>query len=278
MAFRDIGCMIISNSDDLVFLRANLFQVTPLFRNIVISIGTSLWNGEPEDNAKIDTFINECTEKYSNVTVLKYDVPKDMISVVSRCVSPEMYWEGHARWVAYQELVNPKTSCSVAPEYVLFLDSDEVVDGEAFKSWLETGEYKKHVAMKLRNYWYWREPIYRAEEYFEDSVVLAKVGSFIPLHIFSNVGRHGVYDGSHGMQGTKARDVPGCDGLPMIHHYSWVRTKEQMLRKVRAWGHRNERKDWNAKVEEEFNGPFKGTDFLKKLKYKEVFNKFNIYM
>jgi hypothetical protein len=46
-----------------------------------------------------------------------------------------------------------------------------------------------------------------------------------------------------------------------MHHYSWVRTKEEMLRKVKAWGHTND-KDWNTLIEEEFSREFNGKDFV----------------
>jgi hypothetical protein len=52
-----------------------------------------------------------------------------------------------------------------------------------------------------------------------------------------------------------------------------VRTKAQMLAKVRAWGHRHDR-DWPALVEAEFSGPFAGTDFVKGLKFDAVPNSF----
>jgi hypothetical protein len=40
-----------------------------------------------------------------------------------------------------------------------------------------------------------------------------------------------------------------------------------MLRKVTTWGHRNDRSDWVAKVEEEFSRAFNGTDFVNGLEY-----------
>lgn len=258
----NLGCIIISNSDDLRFLRAGLKEITPTFSRIVLAIGTKLWNGEPEDESKIADF---CKDLPCNVKVLRYNVPEDMISIMKGSVRPEMYWEGHARWMAYKEISDV--------DYLLLLDSDEIVDGESFNKWLATGEYKKYSAMKLRNFWYWREPENRAIDYYEDSVVFIKNGTFNPLHFFSNMGRHGVFDSSNGL---KTRELQGIEGIPMIHHYSWVRNKEQMMRKVKAWGHRNDRTNWEALVEEEFSRPFNGTDFLKQLKYEVVPNKYNI--
>jgi hypothetical protein len=61
----------------------------------------------------------------------------------------------------------------------------------------------------------------------------------------------------------------------MIHHYSWVRTKEEMLRKVKSWTHSGDR-DWVSQVEKEFAHEFNGTDFVHGYEYNIVENKFNL--
>jgi hypothetical protein len=57
------------------------------------------------------------------------------------------------------------------------------------------------------------------------------------------------------------------NGEPIMHHFSWVRTKEEMLRKVKSWGHTNDR-DWNPMIEEEFSREFNGKDFVHNYSYK----------
>jgi hypothetical protein len=52
----------------------------------------------------------------------------------------------------------------------------------------------------------------------------------------------------------------------MCNHYSWVRTKEEMLRKVTSWAHSNDT-NWTALVEEEFSREFNGTDFVHGYQY-----------
>jgi hypothetical protein len=260
----DVSCVLISNSDDFRFLTPCLEQINGIFKEIVIAIGSSFWNGEPEDTQKISDFKERVSARFPNVRVFTYAIPGDEIKCMRAHVTPAMYWEGHARWVAMQHL----RPC----EYLMFLDSDEVVDGRLFSEWLETGAYRQYDAMKLRNYWYWRKPIYRANEYFEDSVVLIKNGKFNPLHLFSNMGRHGVFETC---TGKKIRDLAFNDQA-MIHHYSWVRDKNEMMRKVRAWGHRDDKTNWVDMVEEEFSRDFNGTDFVKNLHYDTVPNVFNI--
>ena len=61
----------------------------------------------------------------------------------------------------------------------------------------------------------------------------------------------------------------------MFHHYSWVRTKAQLLKKVSSWAHKDDR-NWAAFVEEEFSRPFNGTDFVHGFSYTTVKNIFTI--
>lgn len=262
----DIGAVVVSNSDDFVFLWPGLQQLAGVCSEVVVAVGTHLWNGEPEDGQKVQAFVAKAGAQWPNVRFVMYSVPQDEFKSTRGMVSPEMYWEGHARFVA-------QVAFKAKHEYVLFLDSDEVLDGSAFAAWLDTGIYKEWAAMKLQNYWYWREPTLRARGYVEDSAVMIRTTAYNPMSLFSNQGRHGVWDAC---TGRKARNLPGVDGIPMIHHFSWVRTKEGMLRKVRAWGHRNDRHDWEALVSEEFSRPFNGTDFLKRLQYDHVSNTYDI--
>jgi hypothetical protein len=261
----DIGCVLITNMDDVIFLKSSLKQICPIVNEVVIAIGNKLWNGEDEDPTKYDIFTG-IVKQFDNVHVIKYSISDDKIKCVQNIVSPEMYWEGHARWVALENM-------KYNHDYILYLDSDEIVDGVKFATWLDTKEYQNYACMKLKNYWYWREPTFQAKDYYEDSVVLAKLDTYNPLYIFSNLGRHGVFDSA---KGTKARMVTGVDGKPFVHHFSWVRTKEQMERKVRSWGHRNDKNNWVELVNEEFSRNFNGTDFLKGLSYNNVDNIFSI--
>ena len=260
----NIGCVILSSSDDFMFLEAGIAQIAPIMRHVVIALGTKLWNGEAEDKNKCIEMKDKLGRLYTNVSCITYNVPDDKIQRLADCVSDEMYWEGHARYLATR--VKKIQQC----DYVMYLDSDEVVDGSELLSWLNTGVYLRYDAMKLRNYWYWRDVKFRAKNYYEDSVVLAKLSACDIRYLFHNMGRHGIYEMC---KGSKARDLSGLNG-PMIHHYSWVRTHEQMLRKVANWGHRNDRIDWSQLVNDEFAREFNGTDFLKSLSYDVVEDKF----
>lgn len=266
----NIGCVIISNADDLHFLEATLRECVDVFSQIVVATGTKLWNEEDADDVDAIERFKRAHAHMTNVTFISYDPPHDKIPFMANMVKPSMYWEAHARWKALEQLI---PSC----EYVMFLDSDEVIDGKKFASWLDTEEYKHFDVMKLANYWYWREPTLRARGYIEDSVVLARITSFNPLILFSNMGRHGVYEGCKTKEEKKARNVMSTDnGAPMVHHFSWVRDEQAMMRKVKNWGHRDDMTDWFSLVKREFSRDFNGTDFVKNLSYDEVPDVFHL--
>ena len=72
------------------------------------------------------------------------------------------------------------------------------------------------------------------------------------------------------IEGEKIEDANGLDNQPLFHHYSWVKKKEEMLKKVSCWGHRED-KDWEPLVHKEFSEEFRGEDCLYGLTYKEVY-------
>lgn len=277
-------CVIISNVDDLKFLHAGLSEYAHLFTTISIAIGNHAWDGTPEDARAIASFKALCSCEYVNAIVTTYNVPEDADVHRKAFVKPEMYWEAHARNLALQALLTKHGIVAVKAGYTLFIDSDEILDAAAFAAFVASGEMQRSPAMKLANYWYWREPILRAKCYFEDSAVLIRGSAFIDDNdgsssaLFSNHGRHGLITTAISKGLTTSRAVRGLNGRPMLHHYSWVRTKADMLKKVSVWGHRSDRSDWKELVEKEFSGPFSGTDFLKGLSFEKVKNRFNIHL
>lgn len=271
---QNMNCILLSNVDDLCFLYPSLEQIHDIFNEIIIMMGEQRWTGEYEDITQIDelrTFISSKKE-YSHIRVITYNVNNDMIKCMQRSVVPAMYWEAHARWIAYNDL-------KLKDGYIVILDADEIIEGIKFKQWLDTHEYEKYDAMKLSNYWYWRKPIYRAKNYIEDSVVMLNMKKCNPIYLFSNMGRHGIYES---IVGNKKRNITFNDE-PFIHHYSWVRNKDQMLRKVKSWGHRNDKDSWEILVEQEFQKKEiekqeEISDFVKGLSYNIVTNIFDIYI
>ena len=156
-------------------------------------------------------------------------------------------------------------------DYILFLDTDEIVNVKRFKDWVETEEYKLYDSMKLANYWYFREKKYRAKQ-IEDSVVLVKKDLIvkyneilIPVLVAGREQYHEL------INCNKKRMILGTDGYPIIDHYSWVRTKEEMTQKVVSWGHHRD-KNWIDMIEEEFSREFNGKCFVNNYTFNRLNN------
>jgi hypothetical protein len=167
-------------------------------------------------------------------------------------------------WVTTARVVGWKNS-SPSTDFILFLDADEVVEGSRFRDWLDVFPLSGMNVVKLANYYYFREPKYQAET-FEDSVVLARKKYLTEPMIMDFLDRDKAF---RDIPEPKARMVMGLDRSPMIHHYSWVRSREEMVRKVSTWGHSHER-NWVELVNREFDHGFTGKDFVHGYTYKEV--------
>jgi glycosyltransferase involved in cell wall biosynthesis len=167
-------------------------------------------------------------------------------------------------WVTYARVVG-WNNARADSDFILFLDADEVAEGNRFLRWLEVFPLSGMNVVKLANYYYFREPKYQAET-FEDSVVLARKKYLTEPMIMDFLDRDKAY---RDIPEPKARMVMGTDNTPMIHHYSWVRSREEMIKKVSTWGHSHER-NWVDLVNQEFDQGFTGKDFVHGYRYKEV--------
>ncbi len=259
-----IGVVVVSCTDEIPFLRASLRQLVKFSNDIVLAFGGCMWNGEPEDEMAVDDLTDSLPPC---VRIVRYN-PLDDEERERRGVREEMFPEALARWTALRALPEACT-------HVLFLDSDEVIDGEAFAEFVDEAREQlgAHDAVKFANHWYWRQPTYRARDYLEDSCLLMRRAAVREQDVFSDGARTQMYDAC---PGRKCRRVLHRGTTAMVHHYSWVRSREQMLRKVRNWGHRRDIAGLEAKVHEEFSRPFNGTDFLRGLAYEVVPDRFGI--
>jgi len=151
-------------------------------------------------------------------------------------------------------------------DYILFLDGDEIPDGDLYKQHLATFDYKKYDAIAYKCYWYFREETYRAKK-TEQCAVLVKKSMIDMPFIFHESERWNFANKTE----NYLMNVD-LDGEIMFHHFSWVRTKEQMLKKIH-WGHKGG-ENWEHLIEKEFSGDFTGVDFVHNYEYDIVEKKF----
>lgn len=212
---------------------------------------THMWSGDEEDvDALNSSLAKHRDHKHFNHYQVSWNEGQ----------SP-WYWEGLGRYLGTQQI---SENC----DYILYIDIDEIVDPIKFNNWLSSGDYKNYDALKLACYWYWREPEYQAEV-LEDSIVMLRASAARQLPMQPG-GRENYFN----KYANSVRLVEEQD--PMVHHYSWVRSKEEMLKKTNNWSHSKDRSDWHNLIEEEFSRPFNGQSFVNGYRFKNVKNHFNI--
>lgn len=238
-----LATVLLYSTIDYRWLNECLKAACDISEEVIVTTCDTLWNGEAENPILLDK---------SKTIIRSYSNAK-LITTQWQPGYESFCWESLSR-------MNGIANVSNDIEYILFLDTDEIIDVPAFKKWIISKEYQEYDSMRLANYWYFRDRKYRAKT-IEDSVVLAKKETILnnTNNIVITIGREQYYELLECK--TKKRMIFDTDNRPMVHHYSWVRTKEEMLNKVRSWGHNKDR-DWVSLVEEEFSRPFNGRCFV----------------
>ena len=239
-----VGTVISYCTIDEPFIRACIDAAIKVSDEVIVPISTHLYDGTAED---LDS-ITKLSDEYPTVNFTTFDW--------SSGYHPR-YWHNMSRIIGNHLLDNNI-------DWVLFIDSDEIIDVDLFTKFINTNSFNDNDSYKLGCYWYFREMNIRATTY-EDSPVLVRKHL---VHIDPNnlqIEREQLHEA---LNVPKQRMILQ-DGKPLVHHYSWVRTKEQMFQKVKAWGH-NTDKDWVSLIEEEFSRPFNGKCFVNNYEFETI--------
>jgi len=237
-------------SIDRRFVSHCIDQARKFSDEIICTYSPNLQDGRVDDSAVLQEIIRENAGKAEFISVpLRNEADKYGVSPVCGF-----------RWAGFKALQNK-------PDWVLFLDADEIIDGERFfdvSAALNSPYYEGMCnAFSLRCYWYFRSAKYQATK-TENAGTAIRREMMKPEYIFNRMERWGACAAP-----LYVHDVRGADGLPLCHHYSWVRTKQEMLDKVRGWGHCHDR-DWTKLVEAEFSHEFNGRDFVHGYEYRTL--------
>lgn len=234
-------------TNDYKFIGPCIKEAQKFSEEVIVLYTDYFYDGTPENQYLIDKTIKE--NPNVKFEFYEFDINLNRLAQL---------WHGYVRLIGWK-VSSPETS------HILFLDADEVVDAERFNSWLQKYPVASVNVIKLANYYYFRETCYQAET-FEDSVVFARKDLLTDSMFLDYLDRDQIY---REIAEPKARMVMGIDKQPLIHHYSWVRNEEEMIKKVSTWGHKHER-PWLELVIEEFKNGFKGKDFVHHYTYKTV--------
>ena len=243
------------------FLKTCLDQALLFSKQVIVPVCDHFFDGTQENRPLLEKIYRA----FPQCLFIEYPyMPERISKALFKSVGPSHFWHSLSRLIGAQFLDN-------GVENVLFLDADEIPEAKRFSEWLDCSDYTCHTVLKLANYWYFRESCYQAEPW-EDSIVFAQRRALEPHLLLRKEERDAIY---LSLPGPKRRMVVGPDGNPMFHHYSWVRTQEEMLKKVRSWSHAQDR-PWEALVKDEFSKPFQGVDFIHQYPCKTVLPTFSI--
>lgn len=232
-----------SNEDDLIDqVLDSLKQVS---QNIVVVCMSHFFNGE-EDVQGIEK-VQSLVQPGIKAKVIPWkEIPG----------APQNFWIKEMRLYGFQALE--------ACKWVMFVDSDEVLRNPiSFLRWYDTIKENEDTSYKLSNYWYFLSKN-RRSKVVEDSIALVPKQC---LHFGSFRLTSTERENLAASASLQIRHVKDLDGNVMFDHFSWVRSKEILLRKVGSWGHRYDR-DWISLVTTAFQGDILSTpDFVHGYEY-----------
>jgi hypothetical protein len=237
-----IAAVINYCTNDYRFLTRAIAEVSSFSSQIIVPVCDHFFDGTPENRSLLDRTYAE----HPNVLFLEfaYDQKELYTPYVRRSPEDEDWgalWHSTARYLSFLYLDD-------SIEYLLFLDADEIVEGEKFGEWLRKEDYRKWDALWFFAYCYGFLPSRRASD-IQQTALLVKRSSISPLKILNAQERFGLFAG---LSGAKWLQIMGLDGKPMIHHYSWARPKKECLKKALTWGKKHLRnwEEWLEKFQE----------------------------
>lgn len=251
-------------SNERMFVDALLTECLKFTDDIVVSYGSHLYDGTPED----EDHINDLKKKFADVKFVQYEVDVKLDLYKQKGVSkrPTAYWHNLARWTGVQALSRK--------EWVFIIDADEIPEGNLVKQWLSVADLKKTDCYKIATFWYFKNPSNQANV-LEDSILLIHADYLNEDTLFGDFERDFTISKSKCLL---RRLTKGISGAILWHHFSWVRPKKELVHKVRNWGHSCDmfkNVDAEKLVEYIFRNP-NVNDVVHGYEYVTVINKFNL--
>lgn len=245
-------------TNDLRFLRRCVEEAKKFSHRVIIPVCDHFFNGDPEDRQKLHWIYRE----FSDCTFIEfaYDFDRLYSPFPSIYSSKDRGWaiSWHSTSRLIGELFTPP-DC----DYLLFLDTDEIADGDGMKKWFETKEHLAFSAIRFGCYVYQRHNV-RAREYFTCALLVQR-SALDPLLMLEGDERTGLFEQISGNKCYKF----DFSGAPFFHHYTWVRTKPECLKKADTWGHKYDG-NWKSMIERFFEGKDQAAPMNMKLTWAET--------
>jgi hypothetical protein len=243
---------------DRAFIDAIVYNARIFSDLVVVSLGTRLHDGRPEDfRGEAERLVKDPEEEENGKGLCAV-----MVSVYEGVHTDPVALHNMARRAGVEAA--RRALSAAQPFWALMLDGDEVPDGPAFERWWkgEGGSIVRldsFMAHKMANLWLFIDPRLASTE-LEDSVLLVHSDALVHDDALQHPReRDGVYLwnqssplGMHAM--CVQRNVLSDDKEPMFWHFSWVREggRDALKAKCAHWGHAGER-DWPALIDTAFD-------------------------
>ena len=165
-----IGAVVCFSSDDEVFLNPLINSLHPICNKIIMTYADKYLDGKKQ-NKYINNRIKK-KYKHPNIEFMKYEIDFDLQEKSMDSpngISWKRYWIGLARKSAIFEL-------SMQCDWILVLDSDELVDTNLFNQWINNIDHaslKNIDVINFDNYVYFWSPKYQAIEY-DNSIIMVR--------------------------------------------------------------------------------------------------------
>lgn len=257
-----IATIISYCTHDYKWLKPCIDHTLHFSKEIIVPVSDHFFNGEPEDSELIKRSMEEnpnakfiefeyAPSLYEGAGLQRLNDPFTPVKYMVDINPKEIwFWNQIARLIGFNQV-------SDDIEYVLFLDVDEITDIQKFNSWINIFPYRDYNSIRFESYFYFRDTKFRAIQTEDwNGITLVKKSELNEEAFFKHSSER--LNFINFVNGNRSVKTLGLDGTPMFHHYSWVRTKEEMLRKVKSWSHHEDR-NWTELVEKEFERDFNTT-------------------
>ena len=248
-------------TNDYRYLKLCIEAVAPFSEEVIVPVCDHFFNGEKENRY----LLNEAYKNNPKCRFIEYRFPEEKPygsnpPITTKDVNYKHYMHSTSRYLGFTKSI--KTT-----DYTLFIDVDEIVDTERFINWWNKVDDFSFNALRFYSYFYFRESQYRCKSYFSVNGILVKNSVIENPEIILAIGeRLGLY---LQIQQEPIPYILGLDHKPLFHHYSWVRTKEELEKKVTTWGHAHE-SDWLDRIQEEYSSSFCMMDYVFYHRYEKV--------
>lgn len=261
---KNIASVISFCTHDARFLRPCLASLRPISSQVLVPVCDHFYDGTPENRELLEAIYSG----FPDVEFIEFAYSQNQVyGTPARLVpsSPDWatHWHNSARYIA-SFFLDPEI------EWILFCDVDEIFKMRELIDWLEVFPLENYDAIRFATYWYFQSAHFRATEW-PDGPLLVRRSAITRELLLDEDERSGIFQK---IEGKKERQVRGLGATPIVDHYSWVRSKEELASKIRSWGHHWER-DWAKLIEENKESPAEAGDFVRHYSYEQVESAFD---